>query len=92
MASVALGSGHARWARSNLLPAVNVAKAYLDGLNKDHEQMLKDVSQQQGVDLTALGTRQVSDAAAAEPAPIPYTTIALAVGALVVIVLIFKML
>ncbi len=87
-ASVALGSGHARWAKRNLLPAVNTAKDYLKNLQDNYSQMLASTGQLQNIDLVDTALAPVDQAATQTD----WTTIGLAVGALVVIVIIVKLL
>lgn len=87
MASVALGSGHARWAKKNKLPAVNQAKSVLDTLNAQKNTMLSEMGKIQAIDIV---DTTVNEATTDNEAKTPWTTIGLAVGALVVIVIIVK--
>lgn len=86
MASV--NAGHESYAAKNFLPAANEAKAYLDDLQKTHTEMLDSISKNQGIDLTDLAAQQSLDNSQSS---IPWTTIGLAVGALIVIVIIVKL-
>lgn len=87
-ASVALGSGHARWAKNNLLPAVNTAKDYWEKLKQTLDEMRKSMQEEQSIDLTNL----VVDEAQGEGLEnsMPWKTVGLAVGALVVVIIITK--
>lgn len=82
-----LASPHSSWARRNLLPGVNQAKEYLETLKRTYEEMQSALSKGQSIDLVDLTMEKAEENTQTE---IPWKTIGLAVGALVVIVVIVK--
>ncbi|MDP3914389.1 MAG: hypothetical protein Q8R96_11720 [Bacteroidota bacterium] len=81
-------NGSSSYAKRVRLPRVNAATAVLDTLNAQKKAMLSDIGQIQGIDLVNTTT----DLAQTEPEnEIPWTTIGLVIGALVVIVIIVKL-
>jgi DNA repair exonuclease SbcCD ATPase subunit len=82
-----LASPHPSWAKRNLLPGVNQAKDYLETLKRTYEEMQSVISKSQSIDLVDLTMEKADESTQEE---IPWTTIGLAIGALVVVVIIVK--
>ena len=80
--------GHVSYAKKERLPLVNSTKAVLDTLNAQKKAMLSDIGQTQGIDIVntsvATATKDVQTVT-------PWRTIGLAVGALIIIVIIVKL-
>lgn len=81
-------NGSASYAKRVRLPRVNAAKNVLDTLQSQYENMLSVMGKTQAIDLV---DTTVNEATTDTTTEIPWGTIGLAVGALIVIVIIAKL-
>jgi len=80
-------SPHPDWARRNLLPGVNQAKEYLETLKRTYAEMQSAISKGQSIDLVDLTVKEATTDPETE---IPWKTIGMAVGAIVLVVVIVE--
>ena len=84
-----INAGHESYAKRTFLPAANEAKAYLDGLQLRYESMLSIMGKTQGISIIETTVNEATNETETQT---PWRTIGLAVGALVIIVIIVKIL
>ncbi len=79
--------GHEGYAKRNHLPSLNQAKDYLETLQKQQAAMLASMEQEDSLRLTQVAIDATNNS---EPEPLPWGTIGLAIGAIVLIVIVYK--